>query len=340
MLPSFGATARKKQADFRSSSDTISAAGRAPTDSKGKLNDHLLALGSEYENLYPSIRGADGAVKFFRDRKIQWWRNARSGDAKGKEGPTRNMASSQIACVNFLLPLVEIEGALPAFIQAIDGDATKIVPINHEGNTSCVEFEWIGVNGPLEKDAPRVRGANTTSVDAFVVAEATYGKTAYLLEWKYVEEYPTRNNYLGNGSPGETRLRRYCKLYAESSSFNGVVPIEELLYEPLYQLMRQRLLADRMVRCNELGVSKAKVIAVVPEENTAYRNRLTSPELAKRFPDWKTVSDLFRATLKDPDDAYSIICPSVLVNAIESACGDSVAKWVSYQRERYGWHAN
>lgn len=313
-------------------------------DPKGKLNDHLLALGSECKNLYPSIRGADGAVKFFRDREIKWWRNARSGDANGKEGPTRNMASSQIACVNFLLPLVEIEGALLAFIQAIDGDVTKIVPINYEINcekiTSCVEFEWIGINGPLEENAPPVRGANTTSVDAFVVAETIYGKTAYLLEWKYVEEYPTRNNYLGNGSPGETRLGRYCKLYAESSSFNGVVPIEELLYEPLYQLMRQRLLADRMVRCNELGVSRAKVIAVVPQENTAYRNRLTSPELAKRFPDRKTVSDLFRASLKDPDDAYSIICPSVLVNAVERACGDSAAKWVGYQRERYGWHVN
>ena len=182
------------------------------------------------------------------------------------------------------------------------------------------------------------RGANTTSVDAFVVADTGHGRKAYLLEWKYVEEYPTRNNYLGNGSRGETRLRRYSAMYdAESSSFNGAAPFEELLYEPFYQLMRQRLLADRMVINRELEVSEAKVIAVVPEANIAYRNRLTSPPLAQRFSNLKSVSEVFRATLKRPDDAYAIVCPSVLVDAIEQHCGESAADWTSYQQERYGW---
>ena len=61
------------------------------------------------------------------------------------------MVSSQVACVNFLLPLAEIEGAILAVIRAIDGDVTSIANIEHQGNLSPVEFEWIGLGGPLEK---------------------------------------------------------------------------------------------------------------------------------------------------------------------------------------------
>ena len=339
-MASFGTVARRRQAHFRDTSETISQEARTPGDDKGRRNGHLLALGCEAENLYPTLRDENGAVRFFRDRNIKWWRNARSGDAKGEAGPTRNMASSQIACVNFLLPLVEIRGALTAFLRAIDEDVREVVAIEHEGNRSPVEFEWIGTGGPLEEDAPPTRGANTTSVDAFMLAETAQGRKAYLLEWKHVEEYPTGNNYLGSGSRGETRLRRYFARYnAESSSFNGAAPIEELLYEPFYQLMRQRLLADRIAMERELEVSEAKVIAVVPEDNAAYRNPLTSPPLAQRFPDLKSVSDVFRATLKEPDEAYAIVCPSLLVGAIERECGGAAADWVKYQRHRYGWRS-
>ena len=246
------------------------------------------------------------------------------------------MASSQVACVNFLLPLCEINGALWAILRAIDADVESVVDIKHKGNVSPVEFEWIGKGGPLERGAAPTRGANTTSVDAFMVAETANGRRAYLLEWKYVEEY-RRGVYLGGGRSGETRLRRYSDLYnAESSSFNGRVPITDLLYEPFYQLMRQRLLADRMVQHGELQVVDAKVIAVVPEDNKAYRERITSPPLAEKFPNLKTVSDVLRATLKRPNDAYAMVCPSHLVDAVERQCGNTAADWVKYQRERYG----
>lgn len=91
-----------------------------------------------------------------------------------------------------------------------------------------------------------------------------------------------------------------------------------------------------MVENRELGVSDAKVIAVVPSGNTMYRDRITSPPLAQRLPDLKTVSDVFRATLKQPDDAYAMVCPSTLVAAVERECGGVAADWVAYQRERYG----
>ena len=334
-MPSFGKIARKRQADFRASSLSISEQGRSPADDKGRRHGHLLATGYEDENLFPSLRGEAGARQFFADRRIKWHRTSWSGDVPGEEGPTRNMASSQVACVNFLLPIAGIGGALEAVIGAIDDDVEGISEIFHEGRTSRVEFEWIGMQCSLEGGTSR--GANNTSVDAFVIAETQAGPRAYLMEWKYVEEY--RSSDKGEGSQGDTRRRRYSKLYsADTSAFNsGETPMGELLYEPFYQLMRLRLLADRMVAKRELDVVSAKVVVVVPSENSDYRERITSPPLAKRFPHHRTVSDVMRATLEDPDSTFASVCPSVLVDAVERECGsDSEAQeWLAYQRGRY-----
>ena len=111
------------------SANTIFATGlqpysddaRQPADDKEIRNHHLLALGYKVENLFPGIRGAGGAIGFFGERGIKWWKSSRSGDDTKLDGPTRNMASSQVACVNFLLPLAGIPGALTAALRALDG---------------------------------------------------------------------------------------------------------------------------------------------------------------------------------------------------------------------------
>ena len=74
-------------------------------------------------------------------------RRARNGDDSNGTRPTRNMASSQIACVNFHLPLIDIPEALLATARALDDDVTHIVPIRDQ---SPVELEWIGLNHALE----------------------------------------------------------------------------------------------------------------------------------------------------------------------------------------------
>ena len=180
----------------------------------------------------------------------------------------------------------------------------------------------------------KTRGANSTSVDAFMVAETPAGRRAYLMEWKYVEEYRTEDK--GKGRSGETRRSRYAHLYAESPSFNGRVPFDAWLFEPFYQLLRLRLLADRMVRARELGVSEAKVVVVVPEENLAYRERIPSPWLAKAFPNG-TVSDIVHETLVHPDRAYASVSQAQLTHAVREHCGQTAASWGSYTHERYGW---
>ena len=298
---------------------------------------HLLKLGQEENNLYPSLHWAR-AVRAGSRRKPAnccWWQDwnqrrqfqRRSSDAK-------DMASSQIVCVNFLLPLIEIPGALTAVLKAVDDDVTGIVEIDHQDNRAPVEFEWIGLEHALEGPGVTSRGTNSTSVDAFLIADTPSGRRAYLMEWKYVEEYSTEDK--GKGSGGETRRSRYKHFYEDSPAFNGVAPFDAWLFDPFYQIMRLRLLADRMVQRQELEVSEAKVVAVVPEGNRAYRRRITSPWFAKEFPN-RSVSDIVRETLVDPDSAYASVSQSALATAVRKQCGEAAMPWGTYQRERYGW---
>ena len=342
--PSFEHAAKQRQARFRGTSPTISPGARTPDDDKGLRNPHLLAIGCEEENLYPSIRGPGGAVEFFHKRGIRWWKSARSGDGTSVDGPTRNMASSQVACVNFLLPLTGVPDALSAAIRALDADVTGVSNITFEGNTSPVEFEWTGLGGPLE--GVGTRGANATSIDAFLVAETASGwRRAYLLEWKYTEQYlAARPRFKGRGSSGEARRRRYDGLFhAGYSSFNpeAAPELDEFLYAPFYQIMRQRLLADRMVYQGELGVGEAKVVVVVPEENLACRTvavgeNTTSPPLAQRFPHLPTVEEVMRAVLRSPGGQFDMVEPSTLLEAVTRALPADTRDWAGYWRERYG----
>jgi hypothetical protein len=79
--------------------------------------------GYEVESLFPAIRDSKEALAFFADRRIRWWTSASSGDRTPDAffaGPTRNLASSQVSCVNFLLPLVSVQKGLVELLRAID----------------------------------------------------------------------------------------------------------------------------------------------------------------------------------------------------------------------------
>ena len=340
----FERAAKIRQQDFRNGSPTVGDDARQPLDDKGQRNPHLLALGCEEENLFPGIRGRGGAIDFFGERNIRWWKSSRSGDDSRAVGPTRNMASSQVACVNFLLPLAAIPGALTAALRSLDGDVRSVVDIRQGGLSSPVEFEWLGIPHSLE--GGNIRGAQNTSVDAFLVAETASGsRRAYLLEWKYVEQYlATKANFKGEGKAGDTRRRRYQHIFhAPFSSFNPAAApeLDDFLYEPFYQIMRQRLLADRMVEQRELNVDDAKVVVVVPEDNWAYRavadgRATTSPALTRRFPHLGTVEAVMQASLRDPDAQFGMVAPSLLLENVVRSLPDETVEWANYWRERYG----
>lgn len=328
---------RRRQKEFRDSSPTVSSEGRCPTDDKGRRNGHLLALGYEEENLYPPLRGTAGAKAFLAARDIHWWRSSRSGDDTDSNGPTRNMASSQIACVNFLLPLAGTPEALVSILRSIDDDVREVATLQYTPRgtglavSSPVEFEWVGTKSCLEGWSG-TRGANTTSADALMVGVTDKGiRRAYIFEWKYVEEYEGAE-YLGDGKSGQTRRRRYEGLYVTSNSrFNGQVPLNDLFYEPFYQIMRLGLLGDKMVRESEFGVTAAKVVVVCPENNQAYRKTITSPALKKRFPDITAVEQVIGAALRVPG-SFTMISPESLVADVrKSNTSSDLSEWLTYQ---------
>ena len=229
-------------------------------------------------------------------------------------------------------------------LRALDDDVVDVVCISHKGDTSPVEFEWNGLCRSLE--GGRTRGSQNTSIDAFLVAETRSGKRrAYLLEWKYVERYlSARPEFKGEGSKGDARRLRYAERYcAQFSSFNlsAAPDLDDFFYEPFYQIMRQRLLADRMVERGELGVEEAKVVVVVPEENWAYRTvsdgrTTTSPPLAQRLPRLETVESVMRVSLKDPSAQFDMVAPSSLLDAVSQSLFQETSEWADYWKRRYG----
>ena len=68
----FGTRARERQARFREASSR-------PVFPVGRRHGHLLASGYEDQNLYPTLRGDNGARRFFEVRNIKWWQDARNG---------------------------------------------------------------------------------------------------------------------------------------------------------------------------------------------------------------------------------------------------------------------
>lgn len=314
-----------------------------PSDEKAIRNPHLLAHGYELENLYPGIRGADGALRFFAERGIQWWSSSRSGDRlqpPAPAGPTRNLASSQVSCVNFLLPLAAVPGGLAALLREVDKDVVDVEQVvDRDGHASPVEFEWVGWRSPLE-GGQMTRGANQTSVDALLVARTATGRRAYLVEWKYCEEYLHPEDK-GEGQPGETRRRRYQELYcAPTSSFNGSIPFDELLFDPFYQLMRMLLLGDRILAegvTEALRVDDIRVLVVCPTENDDYRCVVPSTPLGRRWPSGAMVLDVMRSGLKEPR-RLEFAAQDTLVGRLRSgSLSGTLRQWLDYHAARYCW---
>lgn len=332
---SFVAEARRRQAKFLAESSTFSE--RARDANRGVGHAHLLPGGCEIETLYPSLRN-EIAAGFFESRSIKWWKG---GDESNMAGPTRNLTSSQIACVNFFLPLASSQEALVGVLRALDDDIVSVVPIVYDVPatgarcSSLIELEWVGLLGTLE-GAASTRGANVTSADALVLGVTRDGaKRAYLLEWKYCERYPM-NESKGEGAAGDKRRSRYSRDYvATDSPFTGAIPIDAMLYEPFYQLMRLGLLGAKMVRERELDVSESRVVVACPAANTAYRDRVTSPHLTAAFPKG-TVASVMHGVARDPA-MFRVVDQATLGAAALAAGGASVSDWYSYNSQRYGW---
>ena len=278
-------------------------------------------------NLAPSIREA--APDYFAKNSIAWHIHANHG------------LSSQVCCLNFLMPLATRPDVLSRLIGATLGiEAPEMLEVERgpDGKPWFVGFEWIGERDYLNEgraSSSRTRGANATSSDAIVRFRHAGRVETVLIEWKYTEAYgaPIPNKVRDGASltPNEVRADRYRDL---AFAPNGPVrndldlKLEDFFWEPFYQLLRQQMLAFQMEKAGESGAERVRVLHISPAGNRRL-HAVTSPSLRRFGTDAFAV---FAATLADP--------AAFISRTIEQVFGPLMAEmpddpWSAYLARRY-----
>ncbi|MER9578635.1 hypothetical protein NKI78_23835 [Mesorhizobium sp. M0400] len=286
---------------------------------------YRLAPANRLSNLNPGIRNI--AARYFSDNAIAWHQHAAHG------------LSSQVCCLNFLMPLATRPELLARLVQqAIGGELPEMLEVEKgpDGEPWFVGFEWIGRKDYLN-EWPRTgspkRGANVTSADAIVRFRHAGRVETLLIEWKYTESY---------GAPPEPkreaeRLRRYQNLaFAPFGPLrsNADLKLPDLFWEPFYQLFRQQMLASRMQATKEDGTERVRVLHIAPAGNRRL-SRVTS--LALRALGDNAFS-VYRTLLVDPEDFISRSTDALFSPLIADVPADD--SWANYLSKRYAFLAD
>jgi hypothetical protein len=276
-------------------------------------------------NIHPAVR--DLAQAYFEGKGISWHMHANHG------------LSSQICCVNFLMPLATRPRQLASVIGGalgVRGDALTMLPVEcaPDGMPMFVGFEWIGRRDYLKEvkaGQKRTRGANVTSADAVVRFEHAGRREALLIEWKYTESYGAKPD----DDRKDKRLASYGDLaFAPAGPLKADtgVALEEFFWEPFYQLLRQQMVAAQMQEAREDGAERVRVLHISPNGN-ADLHRVTAPALRHLSQD---AFEAFRSLLVRPDDFISASTEAVFSAALAAAEAED-RPWADYLLERYSF---
>lgn len=259
-------------------------------------------------NLWEGIR--KDALQYFERNGIPWW--------LGKEdGPTGHLLSSQIACINHLYHLRQRKDLATAVLKEIDSKIIEALIVDD----GYVEFEFIGCKNYLGEKSWK-RGANCTSIDAVMIGRNKEGnKVFFLIEWKYTEFYSSEDKYI------RPRAKVYDHLIKDSSSPFREKSVRVYYFEPFYQMMRQTLLAWKLIENKDHCCSDYYHIHVIPDENRDLIQKITSPNL-----EGKDISEAWQMILNNPDK-YKHISPKGFLKPC-SEITDSQSL-LSYLEKRY-----
>ena len=287
-----------------------------------------------YEPLRTTVRESPlNVLRYFKENGIGWWSGAR---------PSNHLCSSQISCINHLFPLrydhdavLSIANGVAAmaeedpFEDVLEIGGDKVMP-------GFIAFELVSSKDYLNEANNGVlsRGAQCTSVDAAIVVKRQDKVYILPIEWKFVEEYhrddKSRNVFSRKENEwhnsGDERIRRYFESGlvpgSEQIMFeNGQNPHGTVFFqEPFYQLMRQTLWAEQVIKEKDAffhGASDYIHVHVVPDANTTLRDK------TYRKVDWdngKGMIATWKENLRHPEK-YVCIDPKKL---FEGIVGDEV----------------
>lgn len=286
-------------------------------------------LNNEINNLFKPIQ--KDVIKYFKDNNISWW----SGNK-----PSGHTLSSQIACINHLFPIMNDKEAVLSILNSVHDEFEDVLPIQCDVAPQYIGFEVVSKVDHLNEKT-LTRGSNCTSVDAFIYAVHKGDKKKWLIpiEWKYTEYYynndksneDRKGELKGTNGKGHERVERYSKIIDSSSQLKKIDCYYGSIYyqEPFYQLMRQTLWAENIIRHSEDEFFKAEDflhIHVIPSMNTNILDM-------KYRVSGKGMEDTWRSMLND-QNKYVIVDPEKLFTPILN----KYQNLSLYLKERY-WSA-
>ena len=252
-----------------------------------RSKDRPFVLKKAELNLHAKIRRQ--AIDYFDKYEVEWWGGSLTG----------HLLSSQVSCLNHLFFLRNEKDLALRLLQGLNKDFVDVCEIDD----GFIGFEAISKGSYLNEGKTLKRGANCTSIDAMMIGKTITGKKILvLIEWKYTELYSKECK--ADGSSGKTRKARYNDLICDAKSpINAPKNLDNLYYEPFYQIMRQTLLAWQMVENKDYDADDWMHIEVVPENNIDLRYKVHSPDFEQ-----SSVEDAWKNILKD-GDKYQMISP-------------------------------
>lgn len=286
-----------------------------------KNRDFILV--DSLKNLYSPIRV--DALRYFKSNGISWW---------GGFEPTGHVLSSQIACLNHLFLIRNDIQAVSALLRIINSDLIEPLIIETDRNLpSFIQFEAVSDMDHLN-ELNSTRGSNCTSIDALIYAKHKNGSIWLIpIEWKYTEYYNNQDK-ASEGSTidpinckGEVRKLRYNHLIVNSGKLKSG-NLNCYYYEPFYQLMRQTLWAEQMIRFKTQETIKADDyvhVHVIPDGN--------SDLLKKTYKcSGLDMEGTWRSLLKD-QSKYLILSPHKLMSGL--LLNSKYQSLIDYLRIRY-----
>lgn len=263
-------------------------------------------------------------IEYFRNNDISWW---------GGKNPTGHVLSSQIACINHLFQIRNDKSAVMTVLKNVSSDFEDVFQINTDTDLPAyIQFEAVSDNDYLNEGQP-TRGTNCTSIDALIYAKHKNGKKWLIpIEWKYTEYYNNADksiedsnrkspNYRkGNEAKGKERLERYCYhkngSLIDSSGYLKKMPVYRnsvYFFEPFYQLMRQTLWAEQMIKNKNKETLKADNFVhlhIIPEKNSDLLKKVYKCYGLDMEKTW-------RKLIKD-QSKYLILSPESFLKGIDS----------------------
>jgi hypothetical protein len=280
---------------------------------------YLLPKDFAEHNLLPEVR--QPALALFKELGISWHQGVR-------QGPSDHLRSSQVQCVNALGQMsTDPDRIIRAFGEALDiAEVRDFGVIDSTEAGRYLTFEFIGTTDYFGESphGRRTRGSHNTSLDAAFAYTTKSGSDGLaLVEWKFTESYPSAD---GRADAKEaTRRSRYAEaLTAPDSPIDiQAVDLADLFHEPIYQLVRQQLLAHELEKDPSVKADVVRVVHVLSPDNIAYTRSHVAPGLRHLG---RSPQEVWARLLHDPSrfvkmDPAAFLDPEITSDAYRARYG-------------------